>query len=125
MRWNITRTCSTGTYAPMEHSRGMGCDLCELVSRVEKSGCEVMFAAYAYEALERIREFDFVAAVVAWQAGVGNVVAELEDHKVPYFLFGLPAAGEASIGSQPMVITDVELVVPALVILMSPLAADD
>jgi CheY-like chemotaxis protein len=93
---------------------------CELVSRVDKSGCEVMFAAYASEALERIREFDFAAAVVAWQPGVDNVVAELEDHRVPYFLFGLPAAGEATIGSQPLVVTDVELVVPALVILLSP-----
>lgn len=93
---------------------------CQLVSRVDKSGCEKMFAAHAYEALERIREFDFAAAVIAWQAGADNVVAELEDHKVPYFLFGLPPAGEAAIGSQPLVVTDVELVLPALMILLSP-----
>ena len=78
-----------------------------------------MFAAHAYEALERIREFNFAAAVIAWQAGADNMVAELEDHKVPYFLFGLPPRGRQQSAAN-QVVTDVELVLPALMILLSP-----
>ncbi len=85
-----------------------------------QQSCASLYSPAACNKRERIREFDFAAAVIAWQTGADNVVAELEDHKVPYFLFGLPPTGQAAIGSQPLVVTDVELVLPALVILLSP-----
>jgi hypothetical protein len=95
---------------------------CELVTRIARAGYDVIFAAHAHEAFRHLRQLDFAAAVIAWQVGADNVVAELDDYMVPYFMFGMPASGAAAIPGQPLVVTDLNIVVPTLVNLLSAFA---
>lgn len=90
-----------------------------LVTRLDKEGLDVMFAAHSYEATSRVGQFDISAAVLAWQIGAEKLAAELEDRGVPFFRFGMPKPGTAAISGEPLVVRDLEEVVPTLVTLLS------
>jgi len=50
-----------------------------------------VYTAYSHEAMQRLRQFEFSAAVLTWQVGAENVAAELEDYKVPSHLRRAPS----------------------------------
>ena len=59
-------------------------DASELVRCVERAGGDVVAAANAYEALQRLKQFVFNAAVVDCSGGAESVVEELCARSIPF-----------------------------------------
>ena len=59
-------------------------DASELVRYVERAGGDVVAAANPFEALQRLRQFVFHAAVVDCSGGSETVVAELCARSIPF-----------------------------------------
>lgn len=89
-----------------------------LVSEISSADIDVVFAATAVDGLQRLRQFHFAAAIIAWQDGVEHLLPALGEKHVPFFVYGLPPSG-ASLCGQPLVVADMELVLPTLVNLLS------
>ena len=90
-----------------------------LVNVISTARGDVVYAANAGEALQRLQQFSFNAAVLCWQTGADTVAAALQVNGVPFFMFGLPAAGTAAIANA-LVVTDFDRVVPVLAMLLMP-----
>ena len=89
-----------------------------LVTRICQAGGDVVFAANSLEALRQLRQFQFSAAVLGWQAGTDAVAAALRVQGVPFFMYGAPPAG-AAVGVPALLVVDPDLVVPTLATLLS------
>ncbi len=90
-----------------------------LVNVISAGRGDVVYAANAREALQRLQQFSFDAAVLYWQTGAETVAVALRVHGVPFFVFGLPATGTAAIANA-LVVTDMDQVVPMLGMLLVP-----
>ena len=90
----------------------------DLFSKISRADIDVVFAATALEALYRLRQFQVAAAVVAWQEDIQHLIPTLEKQHVPFYVYGLPPAG-ATVCGQPLIVADIEHVVPTLMNLLS------
>jgi hypothetical protein len=84
-----------------------------LVKVISAARGDVVYAANTGEAMQRLQQFSFNAAVLCWQTGADTVAAALQVNGVPFFMFGLPASGTAAIANA-LVVTDMDQVVPVL-----------
>src|SRR5258707_13060632 len=67
----------------------------DLVRVISAARGDVIFAANRTEAHQRLQQFQFSAAVLAWQIGVDAVATALRMHGVPFYIFGPPVVGVA------------------------------
>ena len=88
-----------------------------LVHVISAARGDVVYAPNAGEALQRLQQFSFDAAVLCWLTGADTVAAALRVHDVPFLMFGLPASGTAAIANA-LVVTDMDQVVPMLGMLL-------
>jgi hypothetical protein len=90
-----------------------------LAARIIEAGGDVVLASTATEGLERLDAYSFDAAILETCDGVERVVEELEAQDVPFCLFGTPTIDSLPEG-QPLIVSEVAFVVPALVTLLHP-----
>ena len=90
-----------------------------IVNVISAARGDVVYAANAGEALQRLQQFSFNAAVLGWEVGAYAVAAALRDKDIPFCLFGAPANGAVAIANA-LVVTDMDQVVPMLGMLLAP-----
>jgi hypothetical protein len=90
-----------------------------LVARISAARGDVVFAATAVEALQRLRQLRFHAAVASWQTGADAATVALQARCVPFCMFGTPPSGAVAPVGAPLVVTD-DQVVPVLMTLLAP-----
>jgi hypothetical protein len=90
-----------------------------LVNVISAARGDVVYAANAGEAMQRLQQFRFNGAVLCWQTAADTVAVALQVLGVPFIMFGLPARGTPAIANA-LVVTDMDQVVPVLGVLLVP-----